>query len=255
MGYGIMRNEQYGTTEISFDRKPSEAIRAELKQRGFRWHGQKKVWYGKEDTTSMRDAIENLMTGGRPEIPESKKINEGTIYEGFEGGNYSTWRSEKELKERLQADFKRHGIKATFRFGRGGYLHRLTTTITIKKSDILSYEEFAKDETRLYRRTWLSYRDEAGDVQHINQAEFFSDRMTPNEYKVLKEKILRFDYDCAVDRLTCSSPDVSVLCGPAREKYETAVKIVTSYNRDDSDIMTDYFDRAIYDRYEFKVID
>ena len=250
-----MRNEEYGTTEISFDRKPSEAIRAELKDRGFRWHGQKKVWYGKEDTTSIHDVIERMMSGIAPEIPEAKRINEGTRYEGFEGGNYSTWRSESELKERLQSDFKKHGIKATFRFGRGGYCTRLTTTITVRKCDIMPYEEFAKDETRLYRRTWLSYRDEAGDVQHINQAEFFSDRMTPNEYKVLKEKIMRFDYECAVNRLTSSSPDATVLCGPARSKYETAVKIVTSYNRDDSDIMTDYFDRAIYDRYTFKVVD
>ena len=37
--------------------------------------------------------------------------------------------------------------------------------------------------------------------------------------------------------------------------YQKAKAIVTAYNRDESDIMTDYFDRDIYDSYTFKLLD
>lgn len=38
-------------------------------------------------------------------------------------------------------------------------------------------------------------------------------------------------------------------------KYQRIKAIVDSYNRDESDIMTDYFDRDIYDHYTFKIVD
>jgi len=41
-------NEQYNGIEITFKTRPSIKIRDELKQNGFRWHGQKKLWYAKQ---------------------------------------------------------------------------------------------------------------------------------------------------------------------------------------------------------------
>ncbi len=56
--FTITTNAQYKSLEISFDGKPSEAVRDALKGLRFRWHGQKKVWYGFASEDAVRAAIE-----------------------------------------------------------------------------------------------------------------------------------------------------------------------------------------------------
>lgn len=58
MEYTITRNEAFNSLEISFDGKPSEAVRDALKALRFRWHGVKKLWYGYTDEETARAAIE-----------------------------------------------------------------------------------------------------------------------------------------------------------------------------------------------------
>ena len=56
-GFTITDNAEYGSLEISFDGKPSEAVRDVLKENKFRWHKTKKVWYGKADRQTITDAL------------------------------------------------------------------------------------------------------------------------------------------------------------------------------------------------------
>ena len=56
--YTITTNTTYNSTEISFEGKPSEEIRDTLKSMRFRWHGQRRVWYGYKDEETVRAAIE-----------------------------------------------------------------------------------------------------------------------------------------------------------------------------------------------------
>jgi len=58
MTYTINTNPQFNSIEITFDGKPSEAIRTALKELRFRWHNLKKVWYGYTDEETARTAIE-----------------------------------------------------------------------------------------------------------------------------------------------------------------------------------------------------
>jgi hypothetical protein len=58
MTYTINTNPQFNSIEITFDGKPSEAIRTALKELRFRWHNLKKVWYGYTDTETVKTAIE-----------------------------------------------------------------------------------------------------------------------------------------------------------------------------------------------------
>lgn len=64
--FTITDNREYGTLEIKFEGKPSEAIRDVLKEKGFRWHRVKQVWYGKGErdniVTALRDAYRNETT-------------------------------------------------------------------------------------------------------------------------------------------------------------------------------------------------
>lgn len=57
MTYTITNNNQFGSLEIAFDGKPSEAIREALKALKFRWHGVKKVWYGYGKEAEIRAAL------------------------------------------------------------------------------------------------------------------------------------------------------------------------------------------------------
>ena len=54
----------------------------------------------------------------------------------------------------------------------------------------------------------------------------------------------------------CSMSDCLLrqcLTAEGYRKYQRVKAIVDAYNRDESDIMTDYFDRDIYDWYTFKI--
>ena len=49
--------ERDGQVEVSFEDKPSVAVRNALKELGFRWHGKRKIWYGKADRSEVEEAL------------------------------------------------------------------------------------------------------------------------------------------------------------------------------------------------------
>ena len=57
-GYTITDNTEYNSIEITFNEKPSEAIRDVLKSNKFRWNGKKKVWYGKTSHEAIMEALD-----------------------------------------------------------------------------------------------------------------------------------------------------------------------------------------------------
>lgn len=56
--FTITNNQQFNSIEIAFESKPTAEIREALKALRFRWHGQKKVWYGYATEEAARAAIE-----------------------------------------------------------------------------------------------------------------------------------------------------------------------------------------------------
>ena len=68
MTYNINRNENYNSLEISFTEKPSDTTREALKALKFRWHNQKKVWYGRAAEAELLKAL-----GEAPEQTPTKK--------------------------------------------------------------------------------------------------------------------------------------------------------------------------------------
>lgn len=78
--------------------------------------------------------------------------------------------------------------------------------------------------------------------------------------KIKREEIATTD-ELDISCLTshgCSMSDCLLrqcLTAEGYRKYQEIKAIVDSYNRDESDIMTDYFDRDIYDHYTFKIVD
>ena len=78
--YTITANESFNSIEITFDGKPSEAIRNTLKDLRFRWHNVKKVWYGYKDEQTVKEAIAAAETGKQTteetkSAPKTEKAN------------------------------------------------------------------------------------------------------------------------------------------------------------------------------------
>ena len=69
--FTITANAAYNSIEISFDSKPSEAVREALKALRFRWHSVKRVWYGYADEATVREAIE-AAAGNAPQKAAQK---------------------------------------------------------------------------------------------------------------------------------------------------------------------------------------
>lgn len=262
MEYTISRNPEFNSLEITFDGKPAEAVRAALKALRFRWHSVKKCWYGYTTEEEARAAID----GAAPcetvceALPESKTINEGTLYEGFQGGNNHRWHSVEELKKCLSADFKRAGIKATIRQNRAGYLTSITVTIKGKPADVLTFEEWqGGDKYKGLSGGWtqINYTDEAGTVRNILKDEVYGmDQSTP-EFSALLDNINRTAYRLAVERLHGTGYNFTyysdILKPGLLAQIETVKAIVSSYNRDESNSQIDYFSRDIYDNYSVKI--
>ena len=71
--YTITANTAFNSLEITFDGKPSEAVRTALKDLKFRWHSLKKGWYGYTTEETARKAIETAEGGSTTETPKATK--------------------------------------------------------------------------------------------------------------------------------------------------------------------------------------
>lgn len=76
--YTVRNSTKYGSTEVSFDGVPSEAVRNALKARKFKWNGKRKVWYGKSSVDEIQNLLDSLY-GKTAEKGESE--NGGVLQE------------------------------------------------------------------------------------------------------------------------------------------------------------------------------
>ena len=77
--FTITDNTEFGSLEISFDGKPSEAIRNVLKDNKFRWHNKKGVWYGKGERADIVKALQDAYNAEtKAEETETAPVTEKT---------------------------------------------------------------------------------------------------------------------------------------------------------------------------------
>lgn len=252
MKYEIKINDQYQSKEIYFEGIPTKETRDNLKALKFRWNPKKSCWYGYAEEDELKKAITEVV-----KLAPIEKTEIGTIYEGWRGTKSREWHSDQELKGLLMEDLKKAGIKASIRFNRAGWLTSLTMTITVKADMIKSFEEYKKDFQ--VESGWYNYKDASATNGYscIHAEKFWNMDSNAQETKDLFENIARTAYDEAVERLHTNDHygfnPVKVLTDEGNALFEMAREIVSQYNHDNSDTMTDYFDRGIYDHYRFKI--
>lgn len=170
--YTITKNAQFGSLEISFNEKPSEAIREALKAMRFRWHSVKKVWYGRASVEAVEAAI-----SGKPEAVQDQPEEKAQAKSGKSAAKvdkellraeYSkVWETEKMIDycvnktaavailpagEIITID--KQAIETRFCFGESGYdfeeasaaaAHAATSESYFKRENMKSFNSYLKD--------------------------------------------------------------------------------------------------------------
>lgn len=83
MTYTIFANPSFNSLEISFDCKPSGAVRDALKALRFRWNRAKKVWYGFASEAEVKAAIDGSPTAEKITAKGTKQDHIRIYYNGI----------------------------------------------------------------------------------------------------------------------------------------------------------------------------
>lgn len=249
MNYTITPNAAYNSLEISFDGKPAEAVRDAMKALKFRWHAAKKVWYGYADEETARAAIEGKTAESKNAGKKPAKIN----LDGLENNKKTTYGAD--FAAVLRADLKARGVKGvTIRAGRGGWTDSITATITLTAEDFRSAEEAAaRDGWRTFFRR-QEYGVTVGGVYYhaagenaIDSGSSYTDNGLESNFPILRsfwrEQIAALN---SVNHYHLEPSNYPELTTAAFERVDAIVKIIQSYNWDNSDSQSDYFDVGFY---------
>lgn len=177
------------------------------------------------------------------------KVNEGTLYEGWEGTKHDAWNTRKELKSLLAADFKKAGIKASIKFNRSSWSTSMIITMTITEDDIRTFDDFASSFR--WNRDWYTYKDGNGQYQTIGYRDLFD--LPSDEFRNMSLNVMHTSYTFAISDIGTSCMNESILTDSALARLDRLKRIVDTYNHDCSNIMIDYYERSIYDFYRLKM--
>lgn len=151
--------ERDGQVEVSFEDKPSVAVRNALKELGFRWHGKRKIWYGKADRSEVEEALREAYRQEKAQTPVSTVQNAENPVDSTEKGKEDTGKSQiggtmienspvyktADAYESMRQELNRRGL-----FETDGYVFRVSYTAgkhhgTIHRSRDGEYSRKASD--------------------------------------------------------------------------------------------------------------
>ncbi len=261
MEYTITKNAQYNSIEILFDAKPAEAIREALKGLKFRWNGKKGVWYGYTTEEEARAAIEGKEPKKAEAAKQTKKPAKINL-DGLEKNKKTAYGAD--FAAVLREDLKKRGASGfSIRSHRGGYTDSFTITIKMEAEDFRSAEEAAA------RDGWMQFfnRQELGggvDVDGVNYSKWnagredathkyistgngWTDGETSGNFETQRRffmgEIARL---CSVNPYHMTADRYPELTAAAFDRVYSILRVVQSYNYDNSDPMSDYFDVGFY---------
>lgn len=246
--YTITENTQYNSREITFDGKPSAAVRDALKALKMRWHSVKKCWYG----YASEAAIVSAILSAQPEDAPAEET--ATIYaDGYLGGGavYGS-KSGKylhgaELSAAIRADIKRAGIKGvsvSCKTYTGG--QSIKATIKAPANYFKTRAEFvagykipgsaawiqADAETTIFARDYWEMDAKRQENVRLSAADYeYTRRISAEEIQINEYHI-----ESSADFLNAEG--IAVL--------KRVQAIICAYRYDASNSMVDYFDTNFY---------
>ena len=248
MNYTITTNEQYNSKEVYFDNKPEETIRESLKTLKFRWNRKKSCWYGFATEEEIRNAIEN------------NPVSElgGVASDGYMGAiRWDGNKSQKflygaELTAALRTDAKRIGLKGvTFRVHTYSGGQSVTATVKASDSDFVPFEEVKSEYLQAALNCyWLTTAD--GAEKHRDSFESFNSPEFLEAQEITAKKLYENDSKDGVRINHYYIEKYRAFTAEFTAKVNLILKLLHTYNYDDSNGMVDYFDTNFYYDIEIK---
>lgn len=234
--YTITTNSKFNSREIKFENKPDANVLTALKDLKMRWNPKRGIWYGFATETEIENAILKNEKKEHYIIENDGYLGGG----GYIGNNYKTWHSDQELKKLLINDFKKIEIKTTIRCK-----NLIHITVCADDTWIVSKDEYIKNFT-FEGINWLY--DSDGDMFHINKYyELPSDKRENIKNATAKRYYNnRLKYNGEIDINKYHIDTDELLTEKAKNKLQEMIKIITSYNYDESNSMVDYFSTGFY---------
>ena len=247
VNYEIRENREFASREVTFDSKPSAAVRAALKELKMRWHTVKKCWYG---YASEREIIAAILgspadepTEIAPTLSTGGYLGGGAVY-GSKSGQYLHG---AELSAAIRADIKRAGIKGvsvackTYTGGQA-----LTVTIKAPAALIRSRADYVAAYRIPAGMPWI----DTGDGPAIHSGTYWD--MPAADQERIRAAAAAYAYDCAMTRCYNSvnqyhlETSADWLNADGLRLLKTVDNIIRAYHYDNSNSMVDYFDTNFY---------
>lgn len=232
--YEIRENATFGSREIYFEGKPSEAVRNALKSLKMRWNPTKKCWYGFASEHEMVSAI----NGAGETVVTDGYLSGGAIY-GAKSGRHLYG---AELSKAIREELKAAGIKGasvscqTYSGGQHLYI-KLNTT----ESDFVSLEEYIASY-RIKCIGWIWLGDES---VHIDK--YFS--MDSEQQEKIRRQAAEAEYKRSLRGIDINhyhKDNYTEFSDSFKAKLEKVQGIIEMYHFDESNSMVDYFHTNFY---------
>lgn len=236
-------NQELNGIELSFASKPEQATLDEIKAHGFRWNRSKRVWYAKQtnDRLTFAQTLGQIEEAGEATTADNNRpvydlSNLGENFCGHYGG--------AELSKAIREDLKRRGVKSCT--VKCNHYDGITVTVKATPEDFTSVEEFKNRYTFAEFSFDLSTHGKYDGARWIYSNEF--DTMTDAEKETVYNSFVRYEIAHRHDynnyhRERKNYPQyATAFC----EKLEAVYLIANQWNYNNSDPMSDYFDRGYY---------
>lgn len=228
-------NQELNGIELSFESKPEAATLEEIKKQGFRWNRNKKIWYAKQtaDRLTFAESLGEIET-----TPEKTagKINLEDL------GQNTPRLGGAELTKAIREDLKRRGVKGCT--VRVRHYDSITVTVKASPADFTSLEEFKERYTFAEFKCDIESHGKYTGDSWCYTLEGLTDEEKNEKYNnyCRYEIEHRHDYNNYYRERKLYPQYTTAFC----EKLEAVYLIANQWNYDNSDPMTDYFDRGYY---------
>lgn len=226
--YKKLINEEKKGIELYFDSIPNTEERSILKEDGYRWNLKKSCWYKKQE----KNQIQEIKTG----VVEIKNSYSGN---GWKGVNSDLKLSIKEIAQLIKKQLKKKFPNATFSVTTEGNCYYSGLNINLMKdlkNPINSFENAVLEAEKssisgiiANPEKWVGLQDWEIEQSEMRKKEL-KQRLESGNISVNQFHIQN-DFE---------------LSEYGKQLFEYVKDLADSFNYDDSDSMTDYFDQGFY---------
>lgn len=219
-------NEEKQGIELYFEGIPSKAEREELKANGYKWNAKKKCWYIKQAK------LEKVELG-------TKKIENSYSGFGWEGVNSDKHLTMTEIAKIIKKELKRVFPSATFSVTTEGNHYYNGLNIALMKDSQNPFNDYEAAVREASKNSSTRIIEDYSKWVNLSDVEIWESEQRKEELKnrlehkniTINQYHIDKDYE---------------LSNYGKKVFKFVKELCDSFNYDDSDSMTDYFNCGFY---------